>query len=350
MKKTLTLMALLCLSVYTFAQQDPQFTQFTHNKLFMNPAYAGMKHGLCFTGIARQQWVGFEGAPKSGILSADIYLEDLSGGVGLNLMYDELGFEKNLAYRIAYSFHRDKIFGGTLGIGVEAGATTKILGPTGNQSWIASSNWQNDPTVPPQMKDRKFDCGVGVWYQRENLWFGVSATHINAGQFYDGTSVTPGSPPTTHNLLYNSVRHYWVTGGYNLQRRSITIKPSFLVKTDAVVTSIDLNCIASLNNGIWFGASWRVKDAICPMIGFEWLQERKEDKRISHERHVLNPEFHDRVRPEWNKYSTCKIGFAYDYTTSGLNSYTNGTFEIVFNYCIPYVPRLGRHGDVRIFN
>lgn len=350
MKKIITLSGLLCLSLNLFAQQDPQFTQFTHNKLFFNPGYAGMKHGLCFTGLARQQWAGFDGAPRSGIFSADMYFEDLSGGLGLNLMYDELGFEKNLSYRLAYSFHLGNVFGGTIGIGVEAGAATKILGPTGNQSWVASTNWQNDPTVPPQMKDRKFDCGVGVWYQRDNLWLGVSSTHINAGRFDDGTTVVPGNPPTTHALLYNMVRHYYVTGGYNWQRRNMTIKPSFLLKSDATIATIDINCIATMNNGFWFGASWRMEDAVCPMIGFEWLQERKEDKRIPQERYILTPEFHDSVRPSWNKYATCKIGFAYDYTTSNLNSYSNGTFEIVLNYCIPYVPRTGRQGDVRIFN
>lgn len=350
MKKTITLLALLCLFANGYAQQDPQFTQYMHNKLFVNPGYAGMKHALCFTGIARQQWAGFDGAPRSGVFSADLYLENLSGGIGLNFMYDELGFEKNLAYKFAYSFHRDKFLGGTIGFGLEAGAVSKILGPTGNESWVATTNWQTDPSVPPQIKKSNFDLGLGVWFQREDMWLGISSSHIMEGQFNDGVAVLTGPPVTTHNLIYDLARHYWVTGGYNWYRPNWTIKPSFMVKTDAVATSIDLNCIASMNNGFWVGASWRVKDAVSPMIGFEWLQERKENKTRTEERFVLNPEFHDRVRPTWNKYSTCKIGFAYDYTTSRLNSYKNGTFELFVSYCIPYVPRVGRHGDVRIFN
>jgi len=354
MKHFFTHLALLCLFGTAFAQQDPQFSQYMHNKLFMNPAYAGMKEALCFSGIARQQWAGFDGSPRSGVLSADMYVDKLSGGVGINLMYDQLGFEKNMAYRIAYSFHRENVLGGRLGIGIEVGAATKILGPTGGQSWISTTNWQTDPTVPPRISDTNFDCGLGLWYQSEKIWFGISSTHVTGGKFNDGNTVINGPPLTTHTLLYKITRHYWVTGGYNWSLQNWTIKPSFLVKSDATVTSVDLNCIASFNNGFWIGTSWRIKDAVCPMIGFEWLQEsalhkREKDKDKTYKQE-LDPEFNDKLRPAHNKYSICKIGFAYDYTTSKLTSYNTGGFEIFISYCIPYVPRTARHGDVRIFD
>ena len=133
MKKALALLAMLCLLANVNAQQDPQFSQYMHNKVFMNPA-------LCFTGIARQQWAGLDGAPNSGVFSAGVYNEDLSSGFGLTFMFDQLGFEKNMGYKFAYSLHREKIANGTLGLGIELGAATKILGPTGSDSWVASSN------------------------------------------------------------------------------------------------------------------------------------------------------------------------------------------------------------------
>lgn len=349
MKKTLALLAMLCLLSNVNAQQDPQFSQYMHNKVFMNPASAGMKHALCFTGIARQQWAGFDGAPKSGVFSADVYNEDLSSGFGLTFMFDQLGFEKNLGYKFAYSLHREKIANGTLGLGVELGAATKILGPTGSDSWIASSNWQNDPSVPPNIKKTNFDVGLGLWYQNKNLWCGISSSHIMGGEFNQGVAVTNGPPITIHKLVYSITRHYWITGGYNWYTPNVTIKPSFIFKSDLTVTSVDINCIAALPNGFWFGSSWRIKDAICPMIGFEWLAENKQFQKDVDNNPGLEPEFHEKIRPSYNKYSTCKIGFSYDVTTSKLSSYSNGSFEIFVNYCIPYVPRTARHGDVRIF-
>lgn len=352
MKHIFTHLAFLCLfgsiSVRVSAQQDPHFSQYMHNKLFMNPAYAGMKHGICVSLIARQQWAGFDGAPKSGVLSGDVYLEKLSGGLGFNLMYDKLGFEQNAAYQLDYSFHRDRIFGGTLGIGISLGAVTKVLGPTGSQSWISTTSWITDPSVPPQLKSTNFDCGFGLWYEHDKLWFGISSSHINGGQFNDGTTVlNNNNTPVTHDLIYNISRHYWITGGYNHHMRTWTLKPSFSVKTDAVVTSVDINCIASMNNGFWFGGSWRVKDAVSPMIGFEWLQSMKDKKRSNFS--DLNPDYHDDLKPAKGKYSTCRIGFAYDYTTSKLNNYNNGTFEIFLNYCLPWEPATGGGKDVRNF-
>lgn len=327
MKHIFTHLAVLCLFANAFAQQDPHFSQFMHNKLFMNPAYAGMKHAICFTGLARNQWSGFDGAPKSGVFSGDMYLEDLHGGIGLNLMYDQLGFERTLAYRVNYSFHIEEIFGGTIGIGIEAGATTKTLGPTGSNAWVATSNWQNDPTVPPQLKNSKPDFGAGIWFNRDDLWFGISTTHI-AGGNYTGGTVNVGNIP--HPMLYAIAHHHYITGGYNYAMRAWSIQPAFLVKTDGVVTSVDFNCSAVYNDLVWFGASYRFKDAVCPMIGFNWKTETQRNGR--------------------KEMRTMRIGFAYDYTTSRLTHYNNGTFELFVNYCMPWEKRRGGGTDVRIFD
>jgi type IX secretion system PorP/SprF family membrane protein len=325
MKKSFILFAFVLGSTAVFAQQDPQFSQYMHNKMFMNPAYAGMRQALCGTLIARQQWSGFEGAPQSGVLSIDAFTPQLHGGVGLNVMYDKLGFEQTMAYRLAYSFHLP-LAGGTLGIGVEGGAASKTLGPTGSQSWIATTNWQNDPSVPPQLKKTTFDVGFGLWYQRQNMWFGISSTHLAANKFDDGTTSVN---LINHNLVYQMARHYWVTGGVTLmQGNTWEIRPSFLVKSDATVTSFDINCIAMFNQRFWFGASYRYQDAVIPMLGFQ----------------VPNP--------VTGENGGLKVGFAYDYTTSNLGDYNNGSFELFLNYCVPikFTPKTERHGDVRLFD
>lgn len=348
MKHIFTHMALLCLfgtvlTTHLRAQQDPQFSQYMYNKLFMNPGYAGMKHAICFTGIMREQWAGFDGAPRSGVFSGDMYLEDLRGGIGLNLMYDQLGFERTLAYRFNYSFHLEEIFGGTLGIGIEAGATTKTVGPTGSQSWVSTTNWTTDPTVPPQMKASKADFGAGLWYERDNMWLGLSTTHINGGN-YSGGTVNVGLIP--HPMLYDIAHHYFITGGYNHEMREWTLQPSFLIKSDAVVTSLDLNFTATYNDKVWFGASYRYQDAICPMIGFNWVMGN--DGRGGNNRDSYDGRLG--AGGGKNTVQMLRVGFAYDYTTSKLNQYNNGTFELFVNYCIPWEKRLGGHYDVRLFD
>lgn len=337
MKKTLTIIAFALGSTAAFSQQDPQFSQYMYNKLFMNPGYSGMRQALCFTAIARQQWAGFDGAPKSGVFSADCFLPQIHGGIGLNIMYDQLGFENNMGYRLNYSFHQP-IGGGVLGIGIELGAFSKRLGPTGSQTWLATTNWQNDQSIPPMLSKTVFDMGFGLWYQRQNLWFGLSSTHLPAssmsGQSAPIPDPLPPFTPHTYPLTYQIARHYFVTGGYNwnIGGGAWELRPSFLVKSDATITSFDVNVTALYNQRFWFGASYRFQDAICPMIGFMLPNAKATSNEMPG--------------------GGLKVGFAYDYTTSNLKNYNNGTFELLLNYCIPIVivPKRQGHGDVRIFD
>ncbi|MEO5642924.1 MAG: type IX secretion system membrane protein PorP/SprF [Bacteroidia bacterium] len=323
MKRLLTIFVLAFGSTLAIAQQDPQFSQYMHNKLFINPAYAGMKKAFCISALYRNQWNGFEGAPNTGTFSADLALPR-NGGVGLNVMYDKLGFENNVSFRGSYSFHIPMpTKEGRLGIGIELGGYSKRIGPTGTQHWLATSDWTSDPTVPTLLKKTVLDMGFGLWYQDKNVWFGLSTSHLNAKAINYGTAVTNN---TIQSLFYQVTRHYYITGGVNLHRSvDWVIKPSFLVKTDAVITSFDLNATAAFKNRFWFGASYRFQDAVCPMAG------------------IMIP------MSDENENLGLKIGFAYDYNISNLKQYNNGSFEVFINYCMPVDWSKGIHFDVRLF-
>ena len=84
---------MVCLGLQ--AQQRPVTSTYMYNGLTLNPAYAGSSGGLCGSLLYRNQWTGFEGAPKTGLLSVDVAVNPLHGGLGLTVMAaDELGFEK----------------------------------------------------------------------------------------------------------------------------------------------------------------------------------------------------------------------------------------------------------------
>ncbi len=306
-----------------FAQQDPQFSQYMNNKLFMNPAYAGMRNALCMSLIGRNQWNGFDGSPNSGVLSTDFVLPKNSGGVGFNLMYDKLGFENNLSFHGIYSKHFELKHESQIGIGMDIGSFSKRLGPSGNQQWLATTNWQADATIPPQIKKTVLDLGLGIWYQNPKLWFGISTSHLNGKLIDDGNQQIGNE---NHNLVFQMARHYFITGGANLfQPNTWEVKPSFLIKTDGIITSLDLNTTIIYKKRFWFGASYRYKDAICPMAGF------------------LIPS--SKANPDLG----LKVGFAYDYSTSQLKNYNNGTIEVFINYCMPLEWLTGWGRDTRIF-
>jgi len=122
--KTYTIQIILALCIGMLlsnssnAQRNTQYTQFMPNKLWINPAYAGSYNLGVVTGIAREQWVGLEGAPSSQGLSFHTPLANNRVGVGLNLSYDEIGPTNGLFISTQYAY-KIPLKKGTLAMGIK---------------------------------------------------------------------------------------------------------------------------------------------------------------------------------------------------------------------------------------
>lgn len=278
----------------SFAQQDVQLTHFMFDKLSVNPGYAGLNNAICATGIFRNQWGGFDGAPTTGLLNVHAPVNLLRGGLGLTYYNDQLGFEKNNIARLHYSYHLGGIGPGTLGIGVSAGIVSKRIDAT----WIApdGTDGSNDASISdPAVNDLVPDFSFGVFYQANNMYMGISATHLSQSDLSD--------------INIKTARHYWIMAGYDYRiNPDWTLKPSVLAKSDAASTQIDLNCSVLFKKMVWAGVTYRFADAVAPMVGYQTYLGQ-------------------------DKQGLLKIGYAYDVTTSQLSNYSNGTHEIMVNYC-----------------
>jgi len=71
--------------------QDPIFSQFYANPLYLNPALAGSNICPRVNLNYRNQWPAIAGTYKTFSASADMYMDKLSGGVGLIVMNDQAG-------------------------------------------------------------------------------------------------------------------------------------------------------------------------------------------------------------------------------------------------------------------
>src|SRR5690606_36451449 len=105
------------------AQQDPQFTQNMFNKLPVNAGFAGSNGSICGTLLSREQWMGFEGNPKTNLFSADgsfkIRQKHQMGG-GLIIIQDQIGPLRSLNAKAAISYHK-RIKQGVLSVGLDFG-------------------------------------------------------------------------------------------------------------------------------------------------------------------------------------------------------------------------------------
>lgn len=302
MKKLFTkvVVAVAGFSSVLMAQQDPQFTQFMHSKLIYNPGYAGTSNAICANVLYRKQWVSFPGAPSTGLLSADMRVLPYLG-VGINLMSDQIGADKTFFGRIAVSYNK-QLGAGTLGAGIDAGILQKQI----NENWIAPEPGKTDATIPgyanangstnPNLSKLTYDLGFGLYYQIPGkMYVGLSSTHLPAQTLSANADVA-----------FKMARHYYVIAGYtyDLNPRN-AVSANLKVKSDAATTQLDINLTYEYDKFIWVGATYRMEDAIAPMIGARLLKDK-----------------------------SLKIGYSYDLPMSKIKGYTSGTHEIMLGYCM----------------
>lgn len=79
------------LSCYIARTQDPEFTQFYANLLYLNPAYAGTHRCPRLILSYRNQWPAISGTFVQYSLSYDQHIEQIYGGIGLLLLADDAG-------------------------------------------------------------------------------------------------------------------------------------------------------------------------------------------------------------------------------------------------------------------
>ena len=90
----------------------------------------------------------------------------------------------------------------------------------------------SDPAFSSSKLDgNSIDLGAGLYYTRGPLYVGLSAQHLNSPLIKLGE---------TNELKVDAT--YYLTGGYDIRLRNpyLTIKPSFLVRTDGVAWRGDI--------------------------------------------------------------------------------------------------------------
>ena len=287
-QKTGLLISLL-ITTFSFAQQDPEYTQYMYNTMTVNPAYAGSTGTLEAVLLHRSQWVGIDGAPQTQAFTIHSPLRNEKIGLGLSVHNDKLGpsnelkLEGNFAYTIPFSAEKKLAFG------LKAGA--KMF----NVDWTKGR--YNDPVdaLLNNNIDNKLkpSIGAGLFYYSTNWYFGASVPNFIRGNYYDDIQ---------EEVLIERL-HYNFIGGYVFGiSDNLLFKPAFLVRA---VSGAPLYYNISGNfliiEKVTVGASYQVDDSISALVGLQ----------------IFNSFF---------------VAYSYDYTTTNLTKYNSGSHEIVLRY------------------
>lgn len=182
--KKLLLYILLLSPFFAFAQQYPITNSLRQTEFIWNPAMTGINERAEIGVSYRQQWLGFAGAPVTGILSGQKTLSRMNMGFGGALMFDRTGPLTFIGVNGAYNYKFSLQFNDDdqLSIGVLASAGQYRY--DGNLAKVADSG--DELVIGAQSSQFNFNAGVGVFYSsvpdskqnESNFYFGVAAPQL----------------------------------------------------------------------------------------------------------------------------------------------------------------------------
>lgn len=306
-KKILLIMAFMSLAVASSAQQLPLFSQYLFNMYLVNPAVAGSDGYSSFNMTAREQWLGYSGAPRTYSFSYQTRLlkrsyvikrsdvrrkvlkpsRDGKVGLGGYVFSDRNGLINRTGVQATYSYHT-WIYGGTqLSFG---------LSGTAFHFRIDEQNIRledpDDPILNSNLRQGVFipDANFGVYFlnYRYNVGFSVEQLF----QSY----VKLGNPDYKNLLL---MRHYYLFGSYTFPLSTESeIHPNFMFRmSEQLKPQADIGVKYTFKQDFWGGLSYRTGNIIITSVGA--------------------------------RFDNIYFGYAFDYSFSEIQNYTYGSHEIM---------------------
>lgn len=281
------------------AQQDPQYTQYMYNMNVVNPAYAGSFDGIAIGALYRSQWVGLEGAPKTGTITIHAPVGE-KVGLGLSLINDEIGpvRETNAYADFSYTL---QLGGNTkLALGIKTGATFHSIGLIDLERIDLV-----DPFLEENINEVTPNVGAGLYlYQPDIYYVSVSMPNMLNSVHLDAAN---------GRQIGSETQHLFAAAGYVINLSdNFKLKPHGLVKFafDAPL-SFDVNANVFMYDVLEVGVGYRLDDSFSGMVNF-----------------MISPNL--------------RIGYAYDSIQSELNYSTSASHEIFINFDFSFIKKVSR--------
>ncbi len=291
--------------VITYGQQEPQYSQYMYNMSTVNPAYVTNQSGLISTGLLyRNQWTGIEGSPETANVFGNIPLNEKIE-LSVNYINDRIGDAlsvNNNYFNVDFAYITQLSDAFRLSYGLKAGINSFKLDAAG-------SDVADDPAFAAANSELQLTVGAGLFLFTHNFYFGVSSPNV-----------LPNDVSIGAFGVAQSKTHLYAISGYVFDFVSnVKLKPSVVAKQviDSPLT-FDVSLNSLLYDKIELGVSYRFEDAVVALAGF-------------------------------NITRNLKIGYAYDFSTSRLSGYNNGSHEIMLLYNFDLLNFRNKHTSPRFF-
>lgn len=306
LKRLLILIVCIFINNFIFGQQDPHFTQFYANKLYLAPSFAGATQQDRVSVIYRNQWPAIPGTFVTYGLSYDHFFDNFNSGVGVLLLRDLAGTGRlsTTNVGIQYSYDFQIVEGWHMRPGIHFFYTQTGLD-------FLRLNWNDELTSPvpitiepPSLESTAdIDFSTSILTYTDRHWFGITVDHLLKPK----------------NSLYETEQFIpiklAVFGGTQIIKRGRLLNPidetlsvTFLFKNHYHVNQLDLG-LYWYKNPLVLGLFYR---------GIPLLNNERRGDAIA----FLGG----------YKIENFSIGYSYDFTISKLLNTTGGSHEVTLNY------------------
>jgi type IX secretion system PorP/SprF family membrane protein len=300
---------LIVLSFITFIDsfgQDPTFSQFYANALYLSPSFAGATNEYRFALNYRNQWPAVPGVFHTYSISFDKALTSFNSGIGVLATYDVAGSGNlsttNIGLLYSYDFNINQDWHIRPGVNFKFYYLGLDIGKLVFNSQISGSGVSPSVTPPPFDNVADVDFATSALVYNDRTWAGLTLDHLLKPKtsFYGDESTVP-----VKINLYGGTQILKKTRLRVKMQEVLSVAMNFQKQGKFYQTDLGLYYYKNpLIFGIWYRGiplvTSQAGDAIIGLIGI--------------------------------KTSQLHIGYSYDFTISNLISSTGGAHEISLVY------------------
>lgn len=309
MKKILFQFLIIVCPSLVLAQNEVTYSQYMFNNLLVNPAYAGYKEDININLLNRNQWVGIKGAPITQSLIADgAFFKNKNVGLGLSVLNDKINIQGQTSVMANYAYRLPVGAEARLSFGVGLGAIQFSLN---NDKAIIGD--PTDATFSGAQNHLSPDAKLGIYYNNAKFYAGLSANNLLT------TALNKNNQRAKYIIL--PPVHIFLTAGAILNvNEDVKAKPSIMLRDDPNnVGNLDLNASFLFKDVLWIGGSYR--------LGVDMWKTTNNLSGTFQQNSLVG-------LVEVFVAKQFRIGYAYDYSLSDLNSYSSGSHELSLGFII----------------
>jgi len=285
--------------------QDPAFTQFYANPLYLNPAFAGTARCPRVSMNYRNQWPAISGTFVTMSASYDQHIRALSGGIGVLVMNDRAGEGTlntlNASFIYSYQLNVSR------GFAIKAGLQATYVQKTLDWSKLTFGD-MIDPRYgfvytsleqQPNLRKSFVDFSAGILGYGESFYFGAAVHHLTQPEqsFFGNNSRLPMKITGHAGAVIKLTRSRFSTPS--------TLSPNILYQRQQAFQQLNVGMYFTrgpIVGGLWY----RNRDSFIVLVGFQ--------------------------------QNVFRFGYSYDVTISKLTNATAGSHEFSLALVFPCRP------------